>query len=510
MTSTSKHRLSFLDWKSLKSSFYETTPSQLGEADPVANSRHEIPVKGQIRAMIPRGRDAEPSTKKSNIQQSQNTRSNARKTIPRPEEAPKTVVKNPLGLGHKRYFISGQRYPLGMFAGVPIGPWQFDNRGQMPIMRSLNQFPMMPSARLPTGFNRAAPQTGVTRSFNGADEWGARASPRYFDPMLTGSPVRVPMNPLYAQMRANEFTGEPGLPTRGKFQYGIQPGNGPPFLGFASVPIMQQVPMNNERANHPGFPGMGGEMEGGFQGAQEDGGFSRGGVPFNYGQNEGATSENGNDIPGLVQGTAQEIPNSRQPVGLPVNGEMENHKQLMGLNQEESFESETMDESASNSIRSMNPQEDASDDFERITGPERYVPAPFYRPPTYNPHESEDFFPDGTNGKMRQQEHEYLQKSGFTGPQSEPYKEDVKGPEGNAAEIYEDERQQEEQQQEEEEERKRNNLRKTTRIDINGNKIEEGPDGRFSLTKEHVGFGPITVEAKTAKSAMKDPSDDDD
>lgn len=393
-----------------------------------------------------------------------------------------------------------------MFAGVPVGPWQINRMQREPLMGSFNRYSMMPQARLPQtrGWNRDAPQQGVTRSFRVADEWGTRASPRYFDPYLTGSPVRAPMNPLYVQMRANEFTGEPGQPTRGKFQYGIQPGNGPPFLGYASVPIMQPVPMSDADANQPQFDGDGG-MERGFEGGQNTAeGFARGSVPFNYEANNEPAPNNGNNVPGLVRGTEQEVFDpTMQRVFLPGNPDE-------GMSQipEEGIGSGSRDESGPSAMRSMEPQEDASDDFERISDPEKYVPAPFYRPPSYNPHETEDFFPDGTNEKFHQEEDAYLQQNGYS-PRSVPYREQVKSREGNAAEIYEDEKRQEEQREEEEEQRKRANLRSTTRIDINGNKIEEGSDGKFVLTKEHVGFGPITVEAKTAKSAMKDPGDDD-
>jgi len=195
-------------------------------------------------------------------------------------------------------------------------------------------------------------------------------------------------------------------------------------------------------------------------------------------------------------------------VGLPMDGAMANNVPMFGLNQEEGFEREISDESGSSAARSVGPLEDASEDFQKITGPENYVPAPFYRPPAYNPHESEDFFPDGTNEKFRQRQNMPFQRNGYRDPQA-PYNEVVRDPEGQAAEIYEDEKQQEEEKEVQEQERKRGTLKSATRIDVNGNKIEEDSDGKFVLTKEHVGFGPITVEAKTAKSAMKDPSDDD-
>ena len=463
-----------------------------------------------MRAILTR---REPSTKKSKIQQEQNV--SARKTIPKPTNgasSPGGNLKKLPDLGHKRYFISGlqqQQYPISMFAGVPIGPWQLNSRGQMPVMRPFSGFPMMAQG-LPSAVNQEVPQQGFVRSINRADEWGVRAAPRYFDPRATGSPIGAPINPIYAQMRANEYTEEPGLPTRGKFQYGIQPGNGPPFMGFASVPIMQPVPMGDDIGNgRPGFPGYGG-MGGDFEAGEETGGYSRGMVPMNYGPNGESAPGRSNMVPGLVQGTAQQIPGSRKPVGLPMEGGMANSGQLYGLYQEEGFGREMVDESGSNPARSNGPQEDASEDFEKITGPENYVPAPFYRPPSYNPHESEDFFPDGTNERYKQDENAYFQKNRFPYSQG-PYKEEVRGSEGNAAEFYEDEKRQEEEKEVQEEEKKRGTLRSTTtRIDVNGNKIEEDPDGKFILTKEHVGFGPITVEAKTAKSAMKDPSEDDE
>ena len=409
-------------------------------------------------------------------------------------------------LDHKRYYIFGkqEQYPLGMFAGIPISPWQLNNRAQMPVMMAQNRLPIQ---GLPGGFDRAAAQPGFTRSINRADEWGARAVPRYFDPRATGSPIRVPLNPIYAQMRANEYTGEPGLPARGKFQYGIQPGNGPPFMGFVSVPIMQQVPMGNPGIMHPGFPDNGG-MGGDFEDGEDVGGYSRGSMPFNYGKNDQTATRRAHTVPGLVGGTEQEVSNSNEPVGFAMDEGMGHNGQSFGPNQEEGFEREMLDESASNAGRSEAPQEDASEDFAKITGPENYVPAPFYRPPSYNPHESEDFFPDGTNQKFQHGENSFFQKNGYSGSQG-PYKEAVEGPEGNAAEIYEDEKRQEEEKEMENQEKERATQRSTTRIDVNGNKIEEDSDGKFILTKEHVGFGPITVEAKTAKSAMKDPSDDD-
>lgn len=504
-----------IDWKSLKAGFYETTHSQLGDSAPDSNRRHQIPRKGHVRTSIPTRR--EPSIKKSKIQLEQDL--SARKVIPKPSKTslPGGNVKKLLDLGRKRYFITGpqqQQYPVGMFAGIPIGPWQFNNRGEMPVMRPFSRLPMMapvrwPTQVLPSAANSEVPQQGFVRSINSADEWGVRAAPRYFDPRATGSPIRVPINPIYAQMRANEYTGEPGLPTRGKFQYGVQPGNGPPFIGFASVPIMQPVPIGDVRNSHPGFP-ENGVMGGDFEAGEEAGGYSRQMVPMNYGQNDESAPGHANMVPGLVQGTAQEIPESQKPVGLPMEGAMANREQLFGLNREEGFEQEIVDESGSNAARSNGPQEDASQDFEKITGPENYVPAPFYRTPAYNPHESEDFFPDGTNEKYKQQdENAFFQKNRFADSQG-AYKEDVRGPEGNAAEIYEDEKRQEEEKEVQEEEKKRGSLRSTTHIDVNGNKIEEDSNGKFVLTKEHVGFGPITVEAKTAKSAMKDPSDDDE
>lgn len=462
-------------------------------------------MRGEVRATIPKRRAIELQKP----QKGKDVGAKTRKSIPKPD--PKTKgsgdKKSATLQGLKRYFIYGQQpsYPVGMFAGVPIGPWQFNNRGRMPGLSAFSRFPMM-AARSPlpsphSGWDIAAPQQGIARSIHRADEWGARAAPRYFDPVLTGSPVRVPMNPLYAQMRANEFAGEPGQPTRGKFQYGIQPGNGPPFLGFASVPIMQPVAMSDARTSQPGFPESGG-MDGGFEGGQEEGGYSRGDVPSNFEQND----RPGSNVPGLVRGMTQELPGSNGPEAVPVNGAMGSVREGLGGG----LEQELMEESGPNFARNMGPQEDASDDFERISDPEKYVPAPFYRPPMYNPHESEEFFPDGTNEKFRHDESEYLERKGYSSRSSGPYNEDVKSAEGNAAEIYEDEKRQEEQEQQEDEERKREHLKGTTSIDINGNKLEQGPDGRFAFTKEHVGFGPITVEAKTAKSALKDPSEEDD
>jgi len=500
-------------WKSLNSGFYETTRGQLADSDPVANSRHKIPVKVQVKGMIAKRRRTEAATKKSNIQQQQQTASRERKMIPRPsgyvKKASSTMKAS--DLDHKRYLIFGQQqqqhFPVGMFAGIPIGPWQFNNRGMMPVPRLFSRYPMMPQVNMPSSFERAGPQQGFTRSINSADEWGVRAAPRYFDPTTTGSPIRVPLNPLYAQMRANEYTGEPGLPTRGKFQYGVQPGNGPPFLGFAPVPIMQPIPMGDMRDRQLGIP-EDGAMGGGFETEQEGEGYSRGVVPFNNRRNDETEQNQENAVPGLIHGTAHEIPGSRGPVGLPMDGAMANNVPMFGLNQEEGFEREISDESGSSAARSVGPLEDASEDFQKITGPENYVPAPFYRPPAYNPHESEDFFPDGTNEKFRQRQNMPFQRNGYRDPQA-PYNEVVRDPEGQAAEIYEDEKQQEEEKEVQEQERKRGTLKSATRIDVNGNKIEEDSDGKFVLTKEHVGFGPITVEAKTAKSAMKDPSDDD-
>ena len=447
-----------------------------------------------------------------------------RRAIPRPNDAGGvkiTIGNKNVDPSHKRYYIFGQQnqpFPIGMFAGVPsFGPWQYQmkqyQRGQEMAMTrspvpynpqqqmSTGSSPMLsspeqqiPMARSPMRsrfWNRAAPQRGVARSFGSDEEWGTRSTPRFYDPLLSRSPMRVPMDPIYAQMRANEDSGEPGRPVKGRFQYGIQPGNGPPFLGYASIPIMQPVPISDG--------GVGHEM----MQREEEGTDARGAVPFN------------NGVPGIVQGTEEEAPGSRGSVRMPM-GSGELNYDTGGS--DETLMRESFTDSSYTSGRTVGQQEDATTDFEKMTGPENYVPAPFYKSPMYNPHESEDYFPDGTNQKFRQAENEYLQKNGYTNPAdsykensfgnpSGPYKENVKSAEGNAAQLYEDEVQQE-QQDEEDEARKRGNLA-GTHLDIHGNKLDSTPDGKFMFTKEHVGFGPITVEAKTAKSDMKDPSDDD-
>ena len=473
--------------------------------------------------MIPSWVTTKLSTKKSSIQQKQEaTTSQSRKEIPKPASdvtEKSKATQNTKDSSKKRYFILGSqqdRLPLGMFTGVPgIGPWQY-RLNQEAMMRSGELMARQNPFRVPPA--PIEPQPGSVRSFGGPNEWGTRASPRYYDPILAGSPVRVPMNPIFAQMRANEYTGEPGRPAKGRFQYGIQPGNGPPFLGFKSVPIMEAVPVNGMQAIRPdvsdnreqdpseaGAPdaGFAGGFERGMQNEQGGDQYSRREMPFNIERGQESFGDHQPSIPGLIQESEQHAPETRGSVGLPMMNGGENFGQN-GM--EENLPQATYEQNTFTSRNSMAPQEDATGDFERMSGPENYVPAPFYRPPSYNPHETEQYFPDGTNDKFKEAEKQYLQKNGYTGPEK-PYREEIHGSEGDAAELYQDESRQE-QEQEEEEERKRGHLR-DTKIDVNGNKIEMGSDGKFMYTKEHVGFGPITVEAKTARSGLKDPSDND-
>eukprot|EP00794_Sanderia_malayensis_P012650 gene12650-13949_t len=409
-------------WKGLKTNFYGTTTSQLGELDPSANSLGKIFEKAEMKTKIP--------TKKSEIQKHLSGQEK-KVSIPKPEISKGTdEVKNKEA--KKRFMIyRNQQFPMQYYhATPPFNPIQYYS--SQPQQRFFN--PMYPQYQ---GNNFFAPinrqympdlktitERGVARSF-GTPNYGAW---RFQDSYLAGGPFREPLDRTFAQAQSQLVGGEPGHPRRGVMQYGIQPNTRrPPFLGYVPVPIMKAMPMN----------------------------FQSGGMGY------------------------QRLP--FQP-----------HSPEETIEQASAF-------------RSTLPREDdASKDYERLTDAQEYLPAPFYKTPMYNPHESENYFPDGTNEQRKDEDDNNVLNMGNSN--REWTQQESGWDNGKSSDVYGENMRQNE---EEDEGKKRSMNQQETHLDIHGNKLDEAADGRMVFTKEHVGFGPITVEAKTANSAMKDLSDDD-
>ena len=197
-------------------------------------------------------------------------------------------------------------------------------------------------------------------------------------------------------------------------------------------------------------------------------------------------------------------------------------------------------------------EEDASAEFESMSASQPSLPAQMYREPDYDPHESEDFFPNGVPGREQKDKSvarelmTYHNKvddgddednqgragpigkadndndsdnsdSPFPRPDSEARMLMNNGPlDSESARFESDSRRFDSdsnsaaESEGDENGSKRDKQERDKPDTLVGAKIEKKPDGRVVFTKDHVGFGPITVEAKTAKSAMKDPGDDDD
>jgi len=174
--------------------------------------------------------------------------------------------------------------------------------------------------------------------------------------------------------------------------------------------------------------------------------------------------------------------------------------------------------------------------FMQISSQQHLVPAGAYQDPIYNPHETEQFYPDGMqNAEGRtlqqpppQQRQEQQQQANFVpSPQPALTESNLDLPEGhivNPLTTY----------QKKMDFASLAGLEKSTTTTITDE--ESGPEGRevaaeqpepnfdeqgfkrsggtdgmpIVFTKEHVGFGPITVEAKTASAQTNDPEDDDD
>ena len=474
--------------------------------------------------------------------------SKAKGTIPKPEIIPqsKNAIPKPgmqsvpiknaattaalvANAGAKRYFINGpERYPIGMFAGVPSAkPWQYPMNGQQQrgFARSINgPFNAFPNNAFnyqyrPGPWRNDVTQQAVSRSWGNnavqpgaatpgyayGSRWGpANLAPRSFDPYLAGGAGRgmpgEPLDRLDIQMRSQHMDAGPGHPRQGEMQYGIQPNTKPPFIGYVPVPIMQPVRMNF------GGQGMGGGNEHGGYGGQNMGGAQGMGGGSEHGgyggQNMGGAAGFGDyGRQGMWQGNQQGGYGKHEMGG---NDEVEEYERQGTENEMRNrgvLQSQSPDQTVSQGFsRSTLGQEDASRDFESLSDPQHFMPAPYYRDPYYNPRETEDFFPEGAKDRAKETQNNYIKQYGGYNPQFERTQGQTGNPE-DAAELYEDE-----VGEVEREEQKR---AKGTHLNLHGNKLDVEPSGKMVFTKDHVGFGPITVEAKTANSAMKDPTDDD-